>query len=202
MRDREQGTSADETPTDESGPGRHLGPALRAARHLGGRVADEVKSQFGAPAPIDHRGLALTPDQRLLYCRVLASHAAADGTVDPRELGNVYYVAGQLGLDAEARRRVLAEMTGTRPAASEEAPGLAAALSAGLAATGGGNSMIAGRALLMAEPASIDAGEITDKAYINQRAVLNHRAALVERLYAAAPDSEVVVAARTKSVGC
>ena len=40
------------------------------------------------------------------------------------------------------------------------------------------------RALLLAEPPAIDAGEITDKGYVNQRAVLARRAALVERLYA------------------
>src|SRR5690606_5803149 len=49
---------------------------------------------------------------------------------------------------------------------------------------GGGSSTYATRALLMAEPPSIDANEITDKGYINQRAVLARRAALVERLYA------------------
>jgi feruloyl-CoA synthase len=49
------------------------------------------------------------------------------------------------------------------------------------------------RALLVAEPPSIDANEITDKGYLNQRAVLERRAALVERLYAARPDGEVVV---------
>lgn len=48
---------------------------------------------------------------------------------------------------------------------------------------GGGSSMFAPRALLMAEPPSVDAGEITDKGYINQRAVLTRRAALVEQLY-------------------
>jgi len=48
---------------------------------------------------------------------------------------------------------------------------------------GGGSSTYATRALLMAEPPSIDANEITDKGYINQRAVLARRAALVERLY-------------------
>ena len=32
------------------------------------------------------------------------------------------------------------------------------------------------RALLLAEPASVDGGEITDKGYINQRAVLTRRA--------------------------
>ncbi|MCC6656972.1 MAG: feruloyl-CoA synthase [Rhodocyclaceae bacterium] len=49
---------------------------------------------------------------------------------------------------------------------------------------GGGSSTYAACALLMAEPPSIDANEITDKGYINQRAVLARRAALVERLYA------------------
>jgi feruloyl-CoA synthase len=44
------------------------------------------------------------------------------------------------------------------------------------------------------EPPSIDANEITDKGYINQRAVLMRRAALVERLHAREPDPEVIVA--------
>ena len=44
------------------------------------------------------------------------------------------------------------------------------------------------RALIMTEPPSIDANEITDKGYINQRAVLEQRAALVEALYAGGPD--------------
>ena len=48
------------------------------------------------------------------------------------------------------------------------------------------------RVLLMTEPAAIDAGEITDKGYINQRAVLARRADLVERLYAAPADDDVV----------
>jgi feruloyl-CoA synthase len=49
-------------------------------------------------------------------------------------------------------------------------------------ATGSANRVT--RALLLAEPASIDRGEITDKGSINQRAVLKHRADDVERLYA------------------
>ena len=43
------------------------------------------------------------------------------------------------------------------------------------------------RALVMTEPPSIDANEITDKGYMNQRAVLERRAALVEALYAGGP---------------
>ena len=35
----------------------------------------------------------------------------------------------------------------------------------------------------MTEPPSIDANEITDKGYMNQRAVLERRSALVEKLY-------------------
>jgi feruloyl-CoA synthase len=37
---------------------------------------------------------------------------------------------------------------------------------------------------VLAEPPSIDANEITDKGYINQRAVLEQRAAAVEKLHA------------------
>jgi feruloyl-CoA synthase len=53
---------------------------------------------------------------------------------------------------------------------------------ASLKARGGGSSTFATRALLLIEPPSVDAGEITDKGYINQRAVLSNRSAAVERL--------------------
>jgi feruloyl-CoA synthase len=36
---------------------------------------------------------------------------------------------------------------------------------------------------LLKDPPSLAAGEITDKAYVNQRAVLKHRSEQVERLY-------------------
>jgi feruloyl-CoA synthase len=49
-------------------------------------------------------------------------------------------------------------------------------------ATGSANRIA--RAHFMAEPPSIDKGEVTDKGSINQRAVLKHRAALVEALHA------------------
>lgn len=51
-------------------------------------------------------------------------------------------------------------------------------------ATAGGSSRRIGRFTIMTEPPSIDAGEITDKGYVNQRATLDRRAALVEALYA------------------
>jgi feruloyl-CoA synthase len=52
---------------------------------------------------------------------------------------------------------------------------------------GGGSSQVPVRALVLAEPPSADAGEITDKGYINQRAVLARRADAVQQLYAGGP---------------
>jgi len=49
------------------------------------------------------------------------------------------------------------------------------------------------RVLLMTDPPNIDANEITDKGYLNQRAVLDHRADQVERLYAEGGSDVVVV---------
>jgi feruloyl-CoA synthase len=62
--------------------------------------------------------------------------------------------------------------------------------------TGEGSSTHPVRALVMAEPPSIDANEITDKGYINQRAVLERRAVLVEDLHADRPAREIIVAAQ------
>jgi len=53
------------------------------------------------------------------------------------------------------------------------------------------------RLLIMARPASLDAGEITDKGYVNQRRVLACRAALAELLYADPVPDGVIVAGKT-----
>jgi feruloyl-CoA synthase len=66
-------------------------------------------------------------------------------------------------------------------------PAVVETVAAGLArmnAQTRGSSMQVRRALLMAEPPSVDGHEITDKGYINQRATLERRKALVEKLYA------------------
>jgi feruloyl-CoA synthase len=55
----------------------------------------------------------------------------------------------------------------------------------------GASSIVPRRALILSVAPSIDANEITDKGYINQRAVLENRAALVERLYS--DDAEVIL---------
>jgi len=84
------------------------------------------------------------------------------------------------------------------PAAKDLAPeALRARIAAALKtlAAEGGSSMHPTRALVTADPPSIDANEITDKGYINQRAVLERRAALVETLHAKQPDADVIIAA-------
>jgi feruloyl-CoA synthase len=55
------------------------------------------------------------------------------------------------------------------------------------------------RLLVMARPADLDAGEITDKGYVNQRKVLACRSALVAMLYADQVPPGVVVAGSTRA---
>ena len=62
-----------------------------------------------------------------------------------------------------------------------------------LAGDATGSASRVARAILLAEPLSIDAGEITDKGSVNQRAVLKARAALVEDLYAHPIPSHVIL---------
>ena len=77
---------------------------------------------------------------------------------------------------------------------------LPAASSTSLHASGTGSATRVARALVLAEPPSIDRGEITDKGSINQRAVLTHRAADVERMYLGR-DRDVLAAARSLGPG-
>ena len=58
-------------------------------------------------------------------------------------------------------------------------------------AAAGGSSRRIGRFTLLTEPPSIDAGEITDKGYVNQRCALDRRAERVEALYAKQPGEGV-----------
>jgi feruloyl-CoA synthase len=66
-----------------------------------------------------------------------------------------------------------------------------------MAAESTGSSNRVARALLVAEPPSLDAGEVTDKGSFNQRAVLDRRVALVEQLYLEKPPPSIFCARRT-----
>jgi feruloyl-CoA synthase len=59
-------------------------------------------------------------------------------------------------------------------------------------AEGAGSSQAPTRALVLVEPPNADAGEITDKGYLNQRAVLERRASEVMALYGPVADARVI----------
>src|SRR3954470_21218570 len=106
-------------------------------------------------------------------------------------------VAGQdrefIGLLAWPNLHACRQMVGNPDATFEDVvkhPEVISCLKRGLEAhnaSATGSSMRIARAMLMAEPPSIDGNELTDKGYINQRAGLERRAALVEKLYADKP---------------
>jgi feruloyl-CoA synthase len=56
-----------------------------------------------------------------------------------------------------------------------------------------GSSTRVERVVLLDEPPSLDANEITDKGYVNQRAALQRRHAFVAELFAERPSAEVII---------
>jgi feruloyl-CoA synthase len=60
-----------------------------------------------------------------------------------------------------------------------------------------GSSTFVARAVLLEEPPSLDAREITDKGSINQKAVIQHRASVVEEIYADTPSPRVIISRPT-----
>ncbi|MEU8250279.1 hypothetical protein [Nonomuraea sp. NPDC048916] len=108
-----------------------------------------------------------------------------------------YDVCALAWLNATEAGRVLGELPDTQGEvlySAEPAAHLAPIL-AGLNAGAGSASRIQ-RLLVMARPASLDAGEITDKGYVNQRRVLAQRAELADLLYRDPPPGEVIISSR------
>jgi feruloyl-CoA synthase len=106
---------------------------------------------------------------------------------------------GFLVFPNEAAARRLAAADADTPVAEILAhPAVREHVARGLArlkAEGGGASRHAARARLLVRPPDPDAGEITDKAYINQRQVLARRAADVDALFGPDPDAFIEPAA-------
>jgi len=106
----------------------------------------------------------------------------------------------QVGILAWLNASACGDLAGGRangdPATLAHAPEVLEAVRRGVTAHNracpGASTRIA-RVHLMSEPASIDANEITDKGYINQRAVLERRRDLVGRLFADPPAPDVMV---------
>ncbi|OAN52868.1 feruloyl-CoA synthase [Paramagnetospirillum marisnigri] len=149
-----------------------------------GRVAEDFKLMSGTWVPVGALRVAvIDAAQPVLQDAVITGH-------DREEVGVLGFASPQgclslcPGLPADTPLKELM----AQPAVRDR---MAAALKA-LAAQGKGTSHRVARALLMSDPPNIDANEITDKGYINQRAVLTQRAALVERLYAEGNDPEVI----------
>jgi feruloyl-CoA synthase len=97
--------------------------------------------------------------------------------------------------DIEACRKLSGLAAEVSPAAVLDAPRLRTAFAGllqKLASASPGTSTRVARAILMAEPPSMDKGEMTDKGSINQRAVLKNRTALVDELYATPLSSQVI----------
>jgi feruloyl-CoA synthase len=67
-----------------------------------------------------------------------------------------------------------------------------------LAAQNTGTSTFVARAIVLDEPPSSAAREITDKGSINMKAVLQHRRELVDELYQATPSPRVIAASAVK----
>ena len=103
--------------------------------------------------------------------------------------------------DLEGCRKLAPDLSADAPAASVLADARVVAAFARLleplAEPSRGTSARVRRAILLAEPPSLDIGETSDKGSINQRAVLARRAALVEELYADPPPANVIVAGRS-----
>ncbi len=93
------------------------------------------------------------------------------------------------GLGADASPAQIAEHQKVRAKFAE--------LLKSLAAMSPGSSTRVMRAIVMAEPPSMDKSEATDKGSINQRAVLKNRAALVDALYSTPLPTEVIAAEGT-----
>ncbi|QRP47636.1 feruloyl-CoA synthase [Amycolatopsis sp. FDAARGOS 1241] len=147
---------------------------------FGGRIAEDFKLDTGTFVRVGALRTALLSAVPLLSDVVLAGE-------------NRQYIGALAWLNqAEARLAgPLDEADGCLVHA--ELAGQVAKLLAAMNSVAGSAGRVE-RLVVLAEPPDLDAGEITDKGYLNQRRVLARRAALVERLYADEPDVAVIVA--------
>jgi feruloyl-CoA synthase len=137
-----------------------------------GRIAEDFKLATGTFVRVAAVRTALLSSLPALSDAVLAGenrgYVSALAWLNPAEARKLLgrdptAPAGDLVTDPDLLRLIAGELTGHN--ASH------------------GSAARVERLLVMARPASLDAGEITDKGYVNQRRVLAERAALAELLY-------------------
>ena len=145
-----------------------------------GRVAEEFKLQSGIFV-------------RVGSLRVEVINAAAPLIADAVITGaDRAWVGALIWLNVKACQEKLGPLSAAELAAN---PALRAEIAKSLRtynAKHPASSMQIRRVLILSEPASMDAGEVTDKGYVNQRAVLARRADMVEALYVDVPGTAVI----------
>jgi len=136
---------------------------------FGGRLGENFKLSSGTWVGVAHVRLAL-----LEACAPLALDAVIAGHDGDRIGALVFLTPAARPLPpaaiADRLRSMLSAYNAAHPHTSERIA----------------------RALVCAEPLSLDDGETTDKGYTNQRRVLERRAAQVTRLFAQPPDTDVL----------
>jgi feruloyl-CoA synthase len=128
--------------------------------------------------------------------RIAALAAASPLLMDAVVCGHDRDYVGLLAWPNLGAARELAGLPDAEPEELVRSPKLAAFLRERFAAYNRANpasSTRVERVTLLAEPPSLDANEITDKGYVNQRAALERRAVHVAALFAERPGTEVVV---------
>jgi feruloyl-CoA synthase len=149
-----------------------------------GRIAEDFKLTTGTWVSAGSvRSAVLAACDGLLQDAVVTGH-------DRAQLGLLAWIN-----PAAAQRIVPSSLDVADPVAVAGCKEVVEAVRRGLTdhntANRGSASRVA-RVLLMTEPPSLDAGEITDKGYINQRAVLDRRSAAVELLYSEPLPSQAI----------
>ncbi|MEE8345348.1 MAG: AMP-binding protein [Woeseiaceae bacterium] len=147
-----------------------------------GRVAEDFKLLTGSWVSTGMvRVAAISACTRLIQDTVVTGHDRDDiGLLIIPNVAGITKIAG-LGPDAS-----LPDLLGNEKVRQTLRDDLAAHNSRNPA-----SSTRIARVLLLTEALDIDAGEITDKGYVNQRAVLERRHVLVEQLYS--NDAEVIL---------
>jgi feruloyl-CoA synthase len=144
-----------------------------------GRIAEDFKLLTGTWVTVGPLRMRLLSEARVLTDAVIcgqdSEYVAALGWINQAEARKVADSADDVPLDHPALRSHLAHALARLNASA-------------------GSARRIERLLLLSTPPSLDAGEITDKGYINQRACVRCRAAEVARLYAAEPGPEVITA--------
>lgn len=142
-----------------------------------GRIAEDFKLLTGTWVAVGPLRIRLLGEARVLTDAVICGHdkpyVAALAWVNQAEARKLCGTDDDVELDDSRLRQHLAQTL------------------ARLGATAGSAARVE-RLLLLARPPSLDAGEITDKGYLNQQTCLRCRAADVSRLYAAEPDQDVI----------